>query len=186
MAQPGSAVGPEAAARAVPEGRRGPRRARGERAVGVAGVPAVVRCVAVRRSRGRPGAGDLPGEGSVVAEGRPVSASLTVIVPTFNRSGYVRRCLTTLRACGLLDPQVIVADDGSTDDTREVVAATDPAAVYLWQPNTGTPATARNAGFAHATGRYVAFLDCDDEWLPGTAARAVALLDKYPDVDVLF
>src|SRR5947209_11960918 len=112
--------------------------------------------------------------------------ALTVIIPTYNRSGYVRECLTALRQSGVPDLEVVVADDGSMDDTREVVAATDPAAKYLWQPNTGTPATARNAAFKISRGRYVAFLDCDDAWLPGVPARAVQLLDRYPEVDVLF
>ncbi|MBY0458389.1 MAG: glycosyltransferase, partial [Gemmataceae bacterium] len=70
--------------------------------------------------------------------------------------------------------------------TREVVAATDPRAKYLWQPNSGTPATARNAAFEVCNGRYVAFLDCDDEWLPHAPARAVRFLDAHPEVDVLF
>lgn len=112
--------------------------------------------------------------------------TLSVIIPTYNRSAYVRDCLRGLRACGLDDLELIVADDGSTDDTRDVVAATDPAAVYLWQPNSGTPSTARNLGFARSTGRYVAFLDCDDGWLPDAPARAVGLLDRHPDVAVLF
>lgn len=115
-----------------------------------------------------------------------MSASLTCVVPTYNRSGYVRDCLVALQQSGVLDIDVIVSDDGSTDDTREVVAATDPRARYLWQPNSGTPSTARNAAFAVSTGRYVGFLDCDDSWLPGAPARAVALLDRHPDVDVLF
>ena len=112
--------------------------------------------------------------------------SLTVIIPTYNRAGYVRDCLVALRGSGVPDLEVIVSDDGSTDDTRAVVAATDPAAKYLWQPNSGTPATARNAAFAVGRGRYVGFLDCDDEWLPGAPARAVALLDRHPEVDALF
>jgi glycosyltransferase involved in cell wall biosynthesis len=82
--------------------------------------------------------------------------------------------------------EIIVADDGSTDDTAAVAAATDLQARYVWQPNSGTPATARNRGFALSRGRYVAFLDCDDEWLPDAPAHAVALLDRYPEVDVLF
>ncbi|MDY3561488.1 glycosyltransferase [Gemmata sp. JC673] len=112
--------------------------------------------------------------------------ALTVIVPTYNRSGYVRDCLTALKQSGVPDLEVIVADDGSTDDTREVVAATDPRAKYLWQQNSGTPATARNAAFKISTGRYVGFLDCDDEWLPGAAARAVEFLDRNPETDALF
>lgn len=115
-----------------------------------------------------------------------MSNSLTVIVPTYNRSEYVRRCLLALQHSGVPDLQIIVADDGSTDDTKEVAAATNSNAVYLWQPNSGTPATARNAAFALATGRYVGFLDCDDEWLPAVPAKVVALLDRYLDVDVLF
>ena len=111
---------------------------------------------------------------------------LTVIVPTYNRSGYVRECLVALRESGVPDLEIIVADDGSTDDTKAVVAATDPRAKYLWQSNTGTPATARNAAFAASTGKYVGFLDCDDAWLPGVPAEAVRLLDAHPDVDVLF
>lgn len=112
--------------------------------------------------------------------------ALTVIVPTYNRSGYVRDCLTALKRSGVPDLEVIVSDDGSTDDTRAVVAATDPGAKYLWQPNSGTPATARNAAFAVCRGRYVGFLDCDDEWLPGAPARAVEFLDRHPEVDALF
>jgi glycosyltransferase involved in cell wall biosynthesis len=111
---------------------------------------------------------------------------LTCVIPTYNRATYVRDCLVALRDSGVPDLEVIVADDGSTDDTREVVAATNPAAKYLWQPNSGTPATGRNAAFALSSGRYVGFLDCDDAWLPGAPAKAARLLDKYPRVDVLF
>jgi glycosyltransferase involved in cell wall biosynthesis len=114
------------------------------------------------------------------------SCSLSVIIPTYNRSSYVRDCLLALRNCGVDDLEIIVADDGSTDDTRQVVEQTAPRAKYLWQKNTRTPATARNMGFAASTGRYVAFLDCDDSWLPHAAARAVALLDRHPEVHILF
>ncbi len=111
--------------------------------------------------------------------------SLSVIIPTYNRSGFVRNCLTSLRSSGVADLEIIVADDGSTDDTAEVVAATDPRAKYIWQPNTGTPTTAKNKGFAISSGRYVGFLDCDDEWVAGSPARAVELLDRYPEVGMV-
>jgi len=115
-----------------------------------------------------------------------VEPKLSVIVPTYNRSDYVRQCLRSLRACGVADLEIIVADDGSTDDTEIVVAQTDPTARYFRQANTGTPATARNRGFELSRGRYVAFLDCDDEWIPDAPVRAVELLDRYPEVDALF
>jgi glycosyltransferase involved in cell wall biosynthesis len=110
---------------------------------------------------------------------------LSVIIPTYNRSSYVRDCLVALSKAAT-PLEAIVSDDGSTDDTREVVAATNPAAIYLWQENTGTPATARNKGFAVSRGRYVGFLDCDDSWLPNAPEKAIEFLDKHPEVDVLF
>lgn len=114
------------------------------------------------------------------------SPSLSVIIPTYNRAGFVRDCLLSLREAGVQDLQIVVADDGSTDDTAAAVAETAPHATYLWNPNSGNPSAPRNAGFAASSGRYVAFLDCDDQWLPGVPARAVALLDRHPQVDVLF
>ena len=116
----------------------------------------------------------------------PSSVLLSVVIPTYNRSGFVRKCLSSLQQSQVPDLEVIVSDDGSTDDTKAVVAEMNPSAVYLWQPNSGTPATARNRGFAVSRGRYVAFLDCDDQWLPGAPSKAIALLDKHPEVNVLF
>lgn len=115
-----------------------------------------------------------------------MTSSLSVIIPTFNRADYVRSCLVALRESNVPDLEVIVADDGSTDDTSAVVAATNPSAIYLWQPNSGTPSTVRNLGFQHSHGRYVAFLDCDDEWLPNIPAEAVRILDRHPEIEVLF
>ena len=110
---------------------------------------------------------------------------LSVIIPTFNRSGFVRDCLTGLRRSGVPDLEIIVVDDGSTDDTAEVVAATEPKAIYLSQDNAG-PAAARNRGFRLSRGRHVAFLDCDDQWYPEAPAKAVKLLERHPEIDLLF
>jgi glycosyltransferase involved in cell wall biosynthesis len=114
------------------------------------------------------------------------AVSLSVIIPTYNRSGFVRSCLTGLRQSGVPDLEILVTDDGSTDDTKDVVAHVNPAARYVWHQHIGTPALPRNRAFAVSRGRYVGFLDCDDQWLPGAPARAVELLDRYPDVDILF
>lgn len=114
------------------------------------------------------------------------STLLSVIIPTYNRACYVLDCMNALKESRVDGLEIIVADDGSTDDTREVVARVDPSAKYHWQPNTGTPSTARNEGFKLSTGKYVAFLDCDDGWLPEVPRKAVELLERYPEVDVLF
>lgn len=111
---------------------------------------------------------------------------LTVIIPTFNRSKYVRECIESIQNCKHDSIEIIVADDGSTDDTATMIAGLDHHITYHWQNNTGTPSTARNAGFALSRGKYVAFLDCDDLWLPDTPSTAVALLNRHPYVDILF
>lgn len=112
--------------------------------------------------------------------------ALSVVIPTFNRAGFLRACLVSLRDCGVADLEVIVSDDGSTDDTREVVETTWPGAVYLWRPNSGNPSAPRNAGLDVSRGRYVAFLDSDDRWLPGVAPQLVALLDRHPGLTAAF
>jgi glycosyltransferase involved in cell wall biosynthesis len=116
----------------------------------------------------------------------PDQPSLSVIIPTYNRSELVRECLMALQSCGVKPIEAIVADDGSTDDTAEMIKRIDPRTRYIWQPNSGTPSTARNKGFSICHGKYIAFVDCDDRWLPGAAAQVVRLLDTYPEVDVLF
>lgn len=114
-----------------------------------------------------------------------MTPTLSVIIPTYNRADYVRECLRTLARSGVRDLEIIVVDDGSTDDTAAVVAATEPHAIYLQQHNQG-PAAARNKGFRASHGRYVCFLDCDDEWLPDAASQLVETLDRHPEIGVLF
>jgi glycosyltransferase involved in cell wall biosynthesis len=111
--------------------------------------------------------------------------TLSVIIPTYNRAEFVRNCLKALEESGVPDLEVIVVDDGSTDDTKHVVVSSPLKPRYLRQKNAG-PAVARNNGFRHSRGRFVGFLDCDDEWLPGAPAQAVEFLKHYPEVEVLF
>ena len=86
----------------------------------------------------------------------------SIVIPTYNRSSSV---LDTLRSCleqTYSDLEIVVVDDGSTDDTRDVLAAIDdPRLVVVHQENAG-PAAARNHGMRKATGEYIAFLDSDD------------------------
>ena len=110
---------------------------------------------------------------------------LSVVIPTFNRAGYCRDLLNILKQSGVPDLEVVVVNDGSSDDTEAVVRATDPQAIYISQRNSG-PAAARNNGFRHSKGCFVAFLDCDDEWQPGKPAQALRHLQAHPEIDALF
>jgi glycosyltransferase involved in cell wall biosynthesis len=113
----------------------------------------------------------------------PASApSVSVIIPTYNRASLVDRCLTSLHASGIDDLEVLVVDDGGTDDTERVVGE---RGVYLRQENAG-PAKARNLGFEKSRGRFVGFIDSDDEWINRAAPRLRDGLDAHPDIDVLF
>ena len=92
--------------------------------------------------------------------------TFSVVIPTYNRSTSV---LDTLRSCfeqTYPEVEIVVVDDGSSDDTLEVLAGIDdPRLVVVHQENAG-PAAARNHGMRVATGDYIAFLDSDDCWYP--------------------
>lgn len=94
----------------------------------------------------------------------------SVIVPAFNRAETISRAVASCLAQTFADFELIVVDDGSEDDTEaRVRASPDPRVRYLRQQNAGA-AAARNRGADHAAGRYLAFLDSDDEFLPGKLA----------------
>ena len=110
--------------------------------------------------------------------------SASVIIPTYNRADLLARCLQSLVAARVQDLEIIVVDDGGSDNSADVVASF-PGARYLRQENAG-PAAARNLGVATSRSRYVAFIDSDDEWTNGGIGRLVAQLDANPDISVIF
>ena len=91
----------------------------------------------------------------------------SIIIPAFNREELLRRAILSCLAQSFPDFELIVVDDGSTDGTARMVAELSDSRIrYLWQENKGAP-RARNRGAANSTGHYIAFLDSDDEFLPG-------------------
>lgn len=102
---------------------------------------------------------------------------VSVVIPVFDRAGVLGRAVRSVFAQSLQDFELLVVDDGSTDDPGAVVASFgDPRITLLRQPRSNA-AVARNTGIRNARGRYVAFLDSDDEWLPGHLERRVRLLE---------
>jgi hypothetical protein len=104
---------------------------------------------------------------------------VSVIIPLFNKAPYIQRALISVTAQTYADFELIVVDDGSTDEGAQTVeACNDPRIRLITQQNTG-PGAARNRGIAEARGEFIAFLDADDEWLPDYLNESVSLLDEY-------
>ena len=91
----------------------------------------------------------------------------SVIIPTYNRSKELKKAVESVLSQSFSDFEILVMDDGSTDDTREVVSTiNDIRVTYDWEKNFGGPARPRNRGIAKAKGEWICFLDADDAWLP--------------------
>jgi glycosyltransferase involved in cell wall biosynthesis len=107
------------------------------------------------------------------------SPLLSVIIPTYNSARYLPLTLQSLFEQDFTAYEVIVVDDGSTDETAQAVAPFSERIRFVAQPNAGS-AAARNRGLALAQGELVLFLDADDLLLPGTLRRRVDCLQKRP------
>jgi len=115
---------------------------------------------------------------SPLNEDRP---SVSVVIPTYNCARYLPEAVDSVLAQTYRDFETIVVDDGSTDNTPEVLAPYGDQIRVIRQANAGRSA-ARNAGVLAAQGEYIAFLDADDLWLPQKLEKQIALLDARPEV----
>jgi hypothetical protein len=108
--------------------------------------------------------------------------SLSVVIPTFNRAHLIPRAIRSVLSQLRAEDELIVVDDGSTDHTESVVTGFGDRRIrYIQQTNRGAGA-ARNRGVREATRDLIAFLDSDDEWLPGKAAMQRQFLTARPEV----
>jgi glycosyltransferase involved in cell wall biosynthesis len=109
--------------------------------------------------------------------------NISVIIPTYNRANLLIRAIQSVLEQTMPAQEIIVIDDGSNDDTAAVMAQMFPQCCYIHQPNKGVSA-ARNKGIATAQGEWLAFLDSDDEWLPGKLAAQRDLLQQNPNYKI--
>lgn len=121
-------------------------------------------------------------------------ARISVIIPTYNRAQFIAAAIDSVLAQNLSgtgldmarDVEILVADDGSTDDTAAVVAGYGDRVRYLPLPHRGQPAAPRNAALAAATGEFIAFLDSDDLFLPLKFARQLPVLAADPTLALVY
>ena len=111
---------------------------------------------------------------------------VSVIIPTYNRAVYVGDAIRSVQAQTHGNVEIIVADDGSTDETPTLVAGFGDAVTYLALPHTGQPAAARNSGLDEATGPFIAFLDSDDLFMPGKLAWQLYALELHPQAALVY
>ena len=108
---------------------------------------------------------------------------ISVILPTFNRGWILKEAVDSVLAQEFEDFELIVVDDGSTDNTRELLMGYSDSLRVMYQQNAGVSA-ARNRGIREATGGYIAFLDSDDLWLPKKLSIQTAFFKDKPDARV--
>jgi len=108
---------------------------------------------------------------------------VSCIVPVFNGEQYVQQALESIHSQTYWPLEIIVVDDGSTDNTKAVVKNLEFFVQYLQQANRG-PAAARNRGISLAKGDFVAFLDSDDLWHRDKLAKQMARFQAKPEVEV--
>jgi glycosyltransferase involved in cell wall biosynthesis len=111
-------------------------------------------------------------------------AQVSVIIPALNAAATIARTLESVFAQTYTDFEIIVVNDGSTDGTVRVLAGYGDRLKVVSQENRGISA-ARNAGARASSGRYLAFLDADDLWLPDKLRRTVAVLHDEPECAIV-
>src|SRR5438132_9146990 len=109
---------------------------------------------------------------------------ISIVIPTYNRIRLLRETIESIRTQTAKDFELIVVDDGSTDETREYLVAQGSTLRFVRQENRG-PGAARNLGAQHAGGEYVAFVDSDDLWFDWTLQTFTKLIWKYGSPAIL-
>jgi glycosyltransferase involved in cell wall biosynthesis len=111
--------------------------------------------------------------------------AITTIVPAYNCERYLAEAIESVMAQNYQPLEIIVLDDGSTDDTARVAKHFEPAIQYCFQANGGI-GSARNRGIELARSDFIAFLDADDIWLQGKLERQMQMISDDPALEAVF
>ena len=112
---------------------------------------------------------------------------ISVIIPIYNAESYLKECLRSVLSQDYTDLQIILVNDGSTDDSLTIAdsfARNDTRIMLLSQNNRGQ-AAARNRALEKATGEWIAFVDADDKLQPGYFSTLLSHINNLPDCDII-
>lgn len=108
---------------------------------------------------------------------------VSVVIPAYNKGDIIKETIDSALAQTYPNIEIIVINDGSTDNTAEIVKSIkDDRIKYYYQPNSGLPAKPRNKGVELAKGEYVAFLDHDDLWMENKLEKQISIIEKDPQI----
>ena len=110
---------------------------------------------------------------------------VSVVIPTYNYAQYIKEAIDSVLVQTHKDCEIIVVDDGSTDDTKGVVSQCGPDVKYIYQKNQGVSA-AKNIGIRNSEGEYIAILDSDDLWLPSKIEKQIRLFEANSGLGLVY
>lgn len=114
---------------------------------------------------------------------------VSIIIPTYNRAGTIMRSIQSVIEQSYTEWELIIIDDGSTDNTKDIVKSVMEQEVrirYIHCPENKGQAFARNAGIQAAGGEYIAFQDSDDCWLPDKLQRQMSIMEAHPEYGLVY
>lgn len=120
-----------------------------------------------------------------VCQGEGFPGMVSVLIPTYNRAYIIAASIDSVLAQTYQNVEIVVVDDGSTDDTPAVLEKYGSRIRYIFQQNAGL-AAARNTGLAAARGEYIAFQDSDDIWLPNKLEMQMAVMREHPELSLVW
>ena len=106
---------------------------------------------------------------------------ISIVIPLYNKEGCIAKTLNSVLAQSFRDFEVVIVDDGSTDESVKIVASIPDDRIRLITKENGGPSSARNRGIEAARGEIIAFIDADDIWSPDYLKEMVDLIERFPD-----
>lgn len=117
----------------------------------------------------------------------PTTDKVSVVIPSYNRSELLKAAIASLKSQTYRNMEIIIVDDCSTDNTPLVVKEmNDTRITYIQHEKNKGGAEARNTGIRHATGKYISFLDSDDQWLPEKLSLQMQVFQNNPEAGVVY